>query len=323
MRLALGLALVAGPALAVELSLPVACEIGRDCYVQSYADRDPGPGAADHLCGTLSYDGHKGVDIRVPTLADMRRGVDVLAAAPGRVRAVRDGEPDTGHEHFRKGRDCGNAVAITHREEWETLYCHLAEGSVAVAEGDSVARGQVIGRIGLSGRTEFPHLHFEASKHDEVFDPFDGRPLSAPCDEEGAPGLWDREAEIAFGLREARDTAGGLVDMGFAPGPPSLIAIRGGEAPGVNGVAAPALVVWARFYGLSPGHRVSIVLRDPQGRVISESDDAVERNRAELMRYVGRKRPGPAWPPGVYSGEATLTRHGAVIASQRIELDLR
>ena len=65
------------------LDLPVACSVGETCFIQQYFDHDPGPGASDYTCGTMSYDGHDGVDIRLPTVAAMHKGVDVLAAAAG------------------------------------------------------------------------------------------------------------------------------------------------------------------------------------------------------------------------------------------------
>ncbi|MDG2570956.1 hypothetical protein P7L87_25725, partial [Vibrio parahaemolyticus] len=55
-----GLTLVALPAVAQDISLrlPVACEIGRTCFIQHYVDRDPSPAASDYQCGTLTYDAH-------------------------------------------------------------------------------------------------------------------------------------------------------------------------------------------------------------------------------------------------------------------------
>lgn len=137
-RIAAALTLIAGSASALELSLPVDCEMGKRCYIQSHVDRDPGPGFADFTCGSLSYDGHKGVDFRVATFEEMEKGVDIIAAAPGKVRATRDGVDDRGAKFFPKGKDCGNAVVITHDDGWETQYCHLAKGSVAVISGDVV-----------------------------------------------------------------------------------------------------------------------------------------------------------------------------------------
>ena len=47
------------------LEVPFDCRLGALCVVQNYVDQDPGPGARDHACGPLSYDGHQGTDIRV------------------------------------------------------------------------------------------------------------------------------------------------------------------------------------------------------------------------------------------------------------------
>ena len=80
--------LLAGAARAempTDLALPLDCEPGASCWVLRYVDHDPGPGARDQTCGTLAYDGHDGIDIRVPGLVEMRAGVAVLAAAPGTV----------------------------------------------------------------------------------------------------------------------------------------------------------------------------------------------------------------------------------------------
>ena len=96
---ALSAALLPAPAVAEEpvlppLGLPVACEIGRTCMIQNYFDHDPGAEAEDYACGDLVYDAHRGTDFRVPDLAAMADGVPVVAAAAGRVRAVRDAMPD-------------------------------------------------------------------------------------------------------------------------------------------------------------------------------------------------------------------------------------
>src|SRR4051812_32631471 len=71
-------------------SFPVDCEIGRTCMVQNYFDHDPKSGVVDYMCGFLTYDGHDGTDIRVPNLTAMKKGVNVVAAADGKVRAIRD-----------------------------------------------------------------------------------------------------------------------------------------------------------------------------------------------------------------------------------------
>ena len=59
-----GLAAEGGADPPIRLALPVACQMGRTCFIQQYFDHDPGPGAKDYRCGVMTYDGHDGVDIR-------------------------------------------------------------------------------------------------------------------------------------------------------------------------------------------------------------------------------------------------------------------
>jgi murein DD-endopeptidase MepM/ murein hydrolase activator NlpD len=109
---------LAPPAGAFDLAFPADCTLGAGCYIQQYHDHDPGPEATDYTCGPLSYDGHDGTDIALPTRAAMATGVAVLAAAPGVVKGLRDGVADAAP--FPTGQDCGNGVVIDHGNGWET-----------------------------------------------------------------------------------------------------------------------------------------------------------------------------------------------------------
>src|SRR4051794_21454427 len=88
---------VAGRAIAQPaLDVPVACRMWQECFVQNYYDDDAAASSfKDYTCGSLGYDTHNGTDFRVPTMAEMRKGVDVVAAAAGTVVRLRDGVADT------------------------------------------------------------------------------------------------------------------------------------------------------------------------------------------------------------------------------------
>src|SRR5258705_6279465 len=106
----------AEPQQPLTLEVPLACRFGEACFIQQYFDHDPGPGAKDYRCGPMVYDGHDGVDLRVPTMAQQQRGVEVLAAASGVVRGTRDGMNDVSVRvagaGSGKGPECGHGVAI-------------------------------------------------------------------------------------------------------------------------------------------------------------------------------------------------------------------
>ena len=100
----------------------------------------------------------------------------MLAAAAGVVKAVRDGVADVNVRVIGfgsvAGHECGNGVVIAHDGGWETQYCHLAKGSVRCTTGERVETGTPLGLVGLSGQTEFPHLHFSVRHNGATVDPF-------------------------------------------------------------------------------------------------------------------------------------------------------
>ena len=92
----------------------------------------------------------------------------VVAPADGRVMRVVShlednpvGEVDTTH-------NWGNLVILWHHGDVYSALCHLQKGSVPVREGETVTRGQLIGRVGNSGRSPVPHLHFHVQASPEV-----------------------------------------------------------------------------------------------------------------------------------------------------------
>lgn len=299
--LALTLLLAPAQAGAFSLAFPLDCKLGDTCFIQQFTDRDPTPAARDFTCGPLSYDGHKGTDFALPTLADMARGVTVLAAAPGTVRATRDGMADIAANAPNApditDRDCGNAVVITHTDGWETQYCHLKQGSLRVKPGDTVAAGTALGQIGLSGNTEFPHLHLSLRHNSAVVDPFSPGD-TASCGTT-SPSLWSPPVPMQ---------PGGLVDAGFATAIPDFEAVKAGTAQNPTlGAHSPALVLWAHVFGTRPGDRLTLTLTGPKGEILSETI-TFDKTQARAMRAIGKRLRGPNWPSGAYQGQLTYRR---------------
>ncbi len=281
--------------------LPVDCRMGEVCNVQNYIDYDSGPGWKDHTCGGLSYDGHRGIDIRIPTQIEMRRGVAVIAAADGEVVIAEDGQPDllmqdTGPGKTRQERN-GNWVAIKHGGGWVTTYAHMRKGTVAVKRGDRVERGQKLGLIGLSGNSDFPHVHFAVTYRNKLLDPFTGLEPSAACGK-AAQSLWSPAAQAQLPYR-----VGGLLSAGFLGRTTTHREVLDGiEEPGPLSAKSPVLIFYAAAWGLRQGDIQKLTILAPDGKVFFQKDEVLERNRAVLTRWVGRKLTRAAWPAGTYRG---------------------
>ncbi|MFQ6017025.1 MAG: M23 family metallopeptidase [Kiloniellaceae bacterium] len=291
----------------LRFELPVACQIGSLCVVQNYVDHEPGPGAKDHTCGPLTYDKHRGIDIRVPGFPEAREGMAVIAAAPGTVKRTRDGMDDrsvreAGPEAVR-GRESGNAVIIDHGHGWVSQYSHLRKGSVAVKPGDRVEAGAKLGLVGLSGKTEFPHLHFAVRKDGQTLDPFTGLPPESGCGNAGE-SLWSPAAQAALRYR-----AGGLLYAGFSGAAPTSEAILRGEHRGeALSAEANALVFWALSWGLREGDKETIRILGPDGQVFAEGTSYLPEDKAQWLRFTGRRRKAAPFAPGTYRGEYTVER---------------
>ncbi len=94
------------------------------------------------------------------------RGVDIVNKLGTPIRATAYGKVVfAGKKQF-----WGNTVWIMHRDGIISKYGHMMS-EFNVAMGDDIVRGQVIGKIGMSGRTTGPHLHYQTEIGDKAVDP--------------------------------------------------------------------------------------------------------------------------------------------------------
>jgi len=95
---------------------------------------------------------HQGIDITSPS------GTPIKASSSGTV--LYSGNTIRGY---------GNLIILRHSEEFVTVYAHNQVN--LVEEGTWVEKGQLIGKVGQTGRATGPHLHFEIRKNNKAVDP--------------------------------------------------------------------------------------------------------------------------------------------------------
>ncbi|MBF0428906.1 MAG: M23 family metallopeptidase [Magnetococcales bacterium] len=314
-RIFISIGIILSPPLWAEsrtlFDLPVRCAMGEKCLIQNYVDHDPGPEQIDYHCGSLTYNGHQGTDFRVKTYLEMQEGVDVVAAADGKVKAIRntveDGPPSgqVATEKIKK-QPAGNGVVLDHGQGWESQYSHLRQGSVTVIPGQQVRTGDPLGKIGQSGLAEFPHLHFEIRLHGRPMDPF--QTATTPLCGEPRLSLWNTNAAQKLDYLSSGELSSGFAitkpDETYVAAPPQL-------SPSLW-PNAPALIFWVNLFGVRQHDQETIRLLDPKGTILAEHTNTYNKHQARSMRYIGKSRlnQNPFWTAGTYIGDYILMREG-------------
>lgn len=96
---------------------------------------------------------------------EFHRGIDIAAPSGTAIHATGDGVVIMAGW----GSGYGREVMLDHGHGMTTLYAHMS--ALAVAPGETVTRGQVIGYVGTSGRSTGAHLHYEVRIHDAPVNP--------------------------------------------------------------------------------------------------------------------------------------------------------
>ena len=112
-------------------------------------------------------DGYVTQGISLSKDSEIHNGIDIAAAYGSNIKA-----PDDGMVVFSGEKlETGNTIIIAHEFGFFTVYGH--NDTNLVSERDLIVRGQVIGTVGDTGKSDGPHLHFEIWKNNRVLDPRD------------------------------------------------------------------------------------------------------------------------------------------------------
>ncbi len=235
---------------AVALAFPLRLASGFDDFgyfgISNFVDHDPNypDSLRDYSNGTRTYDtsggyNHTGTDYALYPFAWLKmenNTVEVIAAADGVIVGKSDGNYD---------RNCSfssaqwNAVYVQHADGTVAWYGHLKTNSLTPkAVGQSVAAGEYLGRVGSSGSSTAPHLHFELRTTNEqssqMIDPYFGAANPAI----GA-SLW---------LNQPPYYDSALLHLGAGDGEPSFPPCPQVEQPNEQEVVQPGDEVYLSAY---------------------------------------------------------------------------
>ena len=289
---------------AIQLEQPIKCTLDEDCWAVNNVDFGRGCGAKDYMCQNKTYNGHKGVDFAIRDMEAMRQGVDVVAAAAGEIKAVRDGMSDISVRERGiasvKDVECGNGIVIAHVEGWETQYCHLKKGSIIVKTGQKITAGEKLGQVGLSGRTEYPHLHLSVRHNGRTVDPSYGD--QDVCGKTPIP-MWAGKLKLYPFHR-----TGNIYNFGFSIEKPNATKMREGLYRKVNFTKdAPMLIGWADIFNVDQGDIISIEITQPNGSILTKNTIEIKKYQARYFIFAGKKQKGGNWPSGKYQLKITYT----------------
>lgn len=99
--------------------------------------------------------------------AEYHSGIDIKGPKGAAIKTTADGVVEFAGWYG----GYGNCVIVKHENNLKTLYAHLSE--VSVKENQKIICGHIVGKLGSTGRSTGPHLHYEVIKNNEKVNPSD------------------------------------------------------------------------------------------------------------------------------------------------------
>jgi hypothetical protein len=314
---------LAGVAKADALAFPLVCEPGQSCWIIGYPDLNPAEGTAqDYACGPSAADGDVFLRLGLADASAIPLNVPVVAIDDGKVVDVSDGLDDrlaASKKQIKMGTsNCGNGVVIKHAGGMESAYCHMRKGSIRVARGDTVRKGDIIGAAGQSGVALWPQLGFSIREGGYFIDPVTGASPAEGCGQRVRPA-------IALPDEFTHYQPAAIVALGFstAPIPPAAMAL--GQAPRFAQMnpGERTINLWGMVLGVHKDDQIEIRLRDPRGRSFYYDRQYADSDYERFPINANRSRGYVNWRTGLYSGTVTITRqveHRPVSVSREVTL---
>lgn len=267
-----------------QMDKPIDCKIGENCWISRYFNHGTANAPKDYKGGRLTDSDHQGIDFALSSYEKLSDGVNVIAVADGIVEGVRDGEEDIKLPYKSRdsiiGKECGNGIMLSHTNGYSTQYCHLKKGSLKVKTGDKLKRGDIIGQVGLSGQTEYPHMHLSVYQNKKQIDPF--LPVAGKYKE--GRTLWSIKTQ-----QELTYEPGSIFNYGIDINVPQQPYDE--KLKHHNEITDPERIIgWAMFFKCNEGSSVSIELKNPKDQSFHYTEQKIPSYKARYILFAGKKK---------------------------------
>lgn len=251
----------------LELSFPLLCQLNQDCWILTSEE--------------------KGTDIAVKTYNESGKATPVLSAQDGTVVLV---NKDINNQSFY-----GNSVVVEHTNGWKTVYSHLKTGSINTEVGKFAGKGKQIAELGMSGKADYPHLHFTVYKNGEFYKP-----------------SWDPLSKNDY---SAKDLV--LAKAGVSMITPDLNSIREGKYDATTVLSdTPTIYLWVYGFKLKKGDFIKFSMKNSNNVSVISSVVEVSADYTETFYTISKPKGEESWSVGNYKAKVELIRASNGIAKE-------
>jgi murein DD-endopeptidase MepM/ murein hydrolase activator NlpD len=303
-----------------KFSFPLNCKYGENCYIQNYVDLNLTQSHQDYKCGFLSYNKHKGTDFRLIDFSHMKQNISVFASKSGTIKSTRNNQEEfiyfNDKTKLEKGKECGNGVVISHENGFESQYCHMQKNSIKASPGDKIKQGDIIGYVGMSGKTEFPHLHISFRKNGKTIDPFTGEfqdQQTLNCQNlTTQKSLWNFDTKTKL---KYINTA--ILDFNITDKIPNRKDTRYGKfKENQLNQNSKYLILWANLMGIKKADKIHFNIKDKAGNIVFQNTQTMKKNYAEYFLYTGKKLKSLNLKKDIYSATIKIKRNNKIIKTK-------
>ena len=169
-------------------------------------------------------------------------------------------------------------------------------------------RTEPLGQVGLSGETQFAHLHISVRKDGDLVDPFARDYARDRCRYDSGNSVWVDGFAQAFAYQPTR-----VFQAGVADGRVALDDVMDGKWADFRASRHKPLVVYGLAVNGVTGDQLNLILTGPNGEIVRSLRDPLPKRKSQWFAFGGKAAPAGGWPAGRYETKVQVVRDGTIL----------